>query len=158
MYLAIVSMFDPTQLIEYGYFGLFLASFLAATVLPFYSEAILALMLLGKFDPWVCIIIASVGNWLGGMTSYYLGYLGNWVWIEKFIRIKKSSMSKWWPRLSKYGSYLALLCWAPVFGDALAVALGFIRSNVWLVGIFMFTGKLVRYIVLTYLILWGVGI
>ena len=60
-------------LIELGYLGLFIASFLAATVVPFSSEVIFSAMVFGGFDEWTCVLIATVGNWLGGMTCYYLG-------------------------------------------------------------------------------------
>ena len=60
-----------------GYFGLFLISFFAATLLPITSEGVLVLFLLSGFDPWVCLLIATAGNTLGGTTNYALGLLGN---------------------------------------------------------------------------------
>jgi len=143
---------DPAT---WGYAGLFMASFLAATVLPFSSEAVLAAMLLGNHHPLTCILAASVGNWLGGMTGYYLGYLGKWEWLEKYLRIDKSALHTWQERLRKYGVYLALLCWLPSVGDFIAVALGFMRNNVYVVSILMFLGKFLRYVVLAYMVLAG---
>ena len=71
---------------DWGYYGLFLASFLAATVVPFSSEVIFSAMVLGgKLDPWTCVFVATVGNWTGGMTSYYIGRLGKVEWIEKYM-------------------------------------------------------------------------
>ena len=137
--------------IEYGYWGLFFASFLAATVLPFSSEAMLVALLVGGGNPYTLLIVSTAGNWLGGMSSYYIGYLGNWNWIEKKLKIKESTITKWNFWLNKYGSYLAFLCWVPIIGDPLAVALGLWKSNIYAVSIFMFIGKLLRYAVVLWL-------
>ena len=81
-------------LIEYGYIGVFIASFLAATVLPFSSEVVLTGVLLAGAAYWPCMIAATLGNFLGGMSCYWLGMLGKVEWIEKYLRIKKSSLDK----------------------------------------------------------------
>ena len=72
---------------ELGYLGLFIAGFLAATILPFSSESLLAVALLNGFDPIICLIIITSGNWLGSITTYGIGYLGNVDWIEKYFKI-----------------------------------------------------------------------
>lgn len=137
-------------LFEFGYWGLFLGSFLAATILPFSSEALLVLMISSKYNVNSIIIIATAGNWLGGMSCYYLGFLGNWKLLEKYLKIKEEKIArlKYW--LDKYGSSLAWFCWLPVIGDPLAVGLGFIRSNVYLVALYMCIGKLLRYVAIAY--------
>ena len=145
-------------LFEFGYLGLLLGSFLAATILPFSSEALLVLMISsGRFNLLNIILTASVGNWMGGMTCYYLGYLGNWKLVEKYLKIKEDKILKFKFWLDKYGSMMAWLCWLPIIGDPLALALGFIRSNVYLVSIYMFLGKLMRYIVIAYFTHLGIS-
>lgn len=72
---------------KYGYAGLFLASFLSATVLPFSSEAVFSAMVFGGLDARTCVALATLGNWLGGLTCYGLGYLGKIEWIEKWLHI-----------------------------------------------------------------------
>jgi len=59
--------------VEWGYLGLFLSSFLGATIIPLSSEIVLSLLLTQGFDIKLSIIIATIGNWLGGLSSYYLG-------------------------------------------------------------------------------------
>ena len=144
-----------TEYFEYGYWGLFFASFLAATILPFSSEALLVLMIASGYDYYKCLLLATIGNWLGGMSGYFLGYLGKWEWIEHFLKIRQEKLNNTKRWLDKYGNLLAFLCWLPVIGDLLAVGLGLIRSNPWLVSVYMFTGKLLRYIALGYFTLWG---
>mgnify|MGYP001161954405 CR=1 FL=1 len=133
---------------EYGLWGLFLASFLAATVLPFSSEALLLAMALG---PWTTVGLwaaASVGNWLGGMSSYGLGRLGDMERIARWLRTDPDKAMAWRTRVAQYGSWAALLCWLPVIGDPIAIALGLGRTSVWRTAVLMFVGKALRYAVL----------
>ena len=79
---------------EWGYLGLFVASFLAATVVPFSSEVVFSAMVFGGLHAWTCVLVATAGNWLGGMTSFYIGRLGKIEWVEKFLHIKKEKIEK----------------------------------------------------------------
>jgi len=138
-------------LYKMGYLGLFLACFLAATILPFSSEAVLSAMIVMGYKVSVCIIIATLGNWLGGMSSYFIGYLGKTEWIEKYLRIKPEKITRMTLFLQKRGGYFALFCWLPVIGDLIAVTLGLIRCNIYKVSAYMFAGKALRYIFSGYL-------
>lgn len=135
---------------ELGYWGLFLASFLAATILPFSSEAMLSLMLLGGYDPLHCLTAATTGNFLGGMSGYWLGYIANWKWLNKFFKVKEEQLEKVIGKLNKYGSFLALFSWMPVVGDLLAIGLGLVRANVLITALLMLVGKLLRYMFIIY--------
>lgn len=138
-----------------GYGGLFLGSFLAPTILPLSSEAVLAAMVIGGFDPVACVMVASAGNSLGGMTSYFMGYIGKWAWLERLFAHNKDRVARVKAWADHYGSRAALLCWLPVVGDPLAIALGFVRSPVWQVGFYMTIGKFLRYAVWVWLIRQG---
>ena len=81
-------------LIEYGYIGVFIASFLAATVLPFSSEVVLTGVLLAGATYWPCMIAATLGNFLGGMSCYWLGMLGKVEWIEKYLKLDAVKLQK----------------------------------------------------------------
>lgn len=134
--------------LEWGYWGLFLASFLSATVIPFSSEAVLAGMLYGGGDPIISISVATFGNWLGGMSTYWIGHLGKWEWIEKYFKVKEEKVYDWKPWIDKYGSFFAILSFLPIIGDVLAIGLGFFRANIWLTAFWMFFGKLLRYLLI----------
>lgn len=140
--------------VEYGYIGLFLASFLAATILPFGSEFVFVTLIAMGLDPWLCTIIASVGNWLGGMTNYYLGKLGKIQWIEKYLKVKKEKVEKMQNWLQGKGAGMAFFSFLPVVGDLIAIALGYMRANVYVVNITMFTGKFARYVLIMYGVSW----
>lgn len=137
---------------EWGYLGLFLAAFLAATILPVASEVVFtAVVWKMGLDPWTCVGVASVGNTLGGLTCYWLGHLGRLDWIEKYLGVKKDKLEKWVKKFHKHGDWLAFFSFLPAVGDFIAVAAGFLRCNLWIVTIAMFLGKLARYIVWMYL-------
>ncbi|MCE1155268.1 MAG: DedA family protein [Bacteroidales bacterium] len=133
-----------------GYLGLFIASFLAATVVPFSSEVVFSGMMMGGLDPWKLVAVATLGNWLGGMTCYYIGLLGKLEWIEKYLKVSREKLDKFTAILHKYGDWFAFFSFLPGVGDAIAVASGFFRCRLWIVAISMLLGKFVRYIVWMY--------
>ena len=80
--------------VEWGYLGLFLASFLGATIIPFSSEFVFSFLIISGYDFGLSFLVATTGNWLGGLSSYYFGRLGNWNLIEKYFRIKKNRINQ----------------------------------------------------------------
>lgn len=140
--------------VEYGYIGLFIASFLAATILPFGSEFVFVTLIAMGLDPWTCTIVASVGNWAGGMTNYYLGRLGKIEWIEKYLKIPKAKIDRIQHFLEGKGASMAFFSFLPVVGDIIAVALGYMRANVYVVNAAMFLGKFARYAAIMYGVNW----
>jgi len=144
--------------VEWGYLGLFIASFLGATIIPFSSELVFSLLIIKGYDFNLSLLVATTGNWLGGLSSYFLGRLGKWSTLEKYFRLKKEKIVKFKTNIDKWGSLLAFVCWLPIVGDPIAVGLGFFRTNYVLVAIWMFIGKLIRYIVWAFITYWGVSI
>lgn len=122
---------------------LFTSSFLAATLLPGGSEAILAGVLIAYPDLlWYALFVATIGNTLGGMSSYLIGRL---LPDEKALLKKTDGNSRSLEWVRGHGAPILLLSWTPVIGDALCVAAGWMRIN-WLAAmIFMAIGKLARY-------------
>jgi membrane protein YqaA with SNARE-associated domain len=121
--------------------GLFASSFLSATLLPGNSEIVLAAVLAGLPHLfWTAIAVATVGNTVGGMTSYALGRL-----------IPAEGGRKLAPRAvalaQRYGIAALLLSWVPVVGDALCVASGWLRQDWRLATLAIAAGKLARYVV-----------
>jgi len=138
-----------------GYTGLFIGSFLASTIIPFSSDLLLIALLALGFDPWICLIVATVGNSLGGMTSYGLGWLGKWKWIER-LGVSRQRLESQKARIECWGSLLAFFAWLPAVGDVFAIALGFYRVSPRRCTIYMFVGRLARFLVWTLLYLrWG---
>jgi len=144
--------------VEWGYLGLFIASFLGATIIPFSSEVVFSLLVINGYDIKVSILVATIGNWLGGLSSYYLGRLGKWTTLEKYFKLKKERIFQFKTKIDKWGSLLALFCWLPVIGDVIAVSLGFFRTNYILVAIWMFIGKILRYVIWALFTYWGASV
>ena len=141
-------------LIEYGYWGLFLGSFLAATIIPFSSDVLLVALLVAGGKAVPAIIFATIGNWLGGMTSFGLGWLGKWEWIEKWFKVTPEKIGKHAEKIAKWGPWLALLTWLPGVGDVMAIGLGFYKVDPKSTAFFMLVGKCARYIMWAVIYLW----
>ena len=95
---------------------------------------------------------AALGNTVGGMTCYYMGRLGKISWIEKYFKVKKEKVDKMVNFLQGKGALMAFFAFLPAIGEVISIALGFMRSNIWLTVASMFAGKLIRYILLLYVL------
>src|SRR5690606_31201118 len=118
---------------EYGYWGLLLASFLAATILPFSSEVVFAALIAAGLDIWSLILFATIGNSLGGATCFYLGKLGKIEWLNRWFKISEEKIIKTSNILKGKGSIMGFLGFMPAIGDVILVALGYMRANTTLV-------------------------
>ena len=115
--------------------ALFTSSFLAATLLPGGSEVVLFGVL--KLHPeqyWPALGVATLGNTLGGMSSYLIGRI-----------IPQARPLKGLDAVRKYGSPTLFLSWVPIIGDPLCVAAGWLRLDPWLSALFIALGKFARY-------------
>ena len=132
--------------VQWGYFGVFLGSFVAGSVVPFSSEA-LVVACVGPLhmDPVICLFVALAGNVSGGMTCYYIGHLGKIEWIEKYARVKKEKLDRALAFMHGRGAWMGFFAFIPILGTAISVALGYVRSNVWIVLLTMTIGKMLRY-------------
>ena len=141
------------ELISWGYFGLFGGAFLSATLIPFPSEGLLIGFFELKYPIWTCVIIATIGNTLGGLTNYLIGRFGSSETMLKRFKLDENRLSKWNIRSDKWGHWLGLLAWVPIIGDPMLVALGFFKSRFWPLFFTVLIGKLLRYMVLAWIFL-----
>ena len=140
-------------LTEWGYIGMFLSALLAGSIVPFSSELVMAgLVKLGS-SPFLILMAATLGNTAGGMTCYYMGYLGRMDRIERWLGVKPEKVERVHRWLQGKGALMAFFAFLPIVGEALAIALGLMRSNVLLTTLSMTAGKLVRYAVILWLIM-----
>ncbi|MNB82499.1 Inner membrane protein YqaA [compost metagenome] len=129
--------------------SLFASSFLSATLLPGNSEVVLVAMLLsGVSQPWLLVVIATMGNSLGGLTNVILG---------RFFPLRKTS--RWQEKavgwLKRYGAATLLLSWMPVIGDLLCLLAGWMRISWGPVLFFLCLGKALRYVLVALATLQG---
>ena len=130
-----------------GLVGLFIGTFLAATVFPFSSDALYLAVLAATGNPVGCLIYGTAGNWLGSVATYWIGWLGRCEWIEKWFRVKPETLQKQKEKIDRFGVWLALICWVPFIGDVIAIALGFYRTPPVRTAILLLIGKFLRFLV-----------
>ena len=134
---------------QLGLLGLFIGTFLAATVVPFSSDALYVAVLLATKRPLACLLVGSIGNWLGGITTYLLGRLAKWEWLEKTFKVSREKLEKQKVKIDKYGVWMALLSWIPIAGDVIALALGFYKSPALWTILLLLVGKFGRFAIWT---------
>ena len=134
---------------------LFGSAFLAATILPFYSEIVLFALLREGGDPALLVVNATFGNTLGAVVNWMLGkYLLHFQdrpWFY-FSRTQIERAQRWFQR---YGFWSLLLAWAPVGGDALTLIAGIMKVRLWVFLLLVGSGKALRYISVVYLTAWS---
>ena len=137
-------------LIQYGYWGMFVAAFIAGSVFPFSSEAVMAGLQLAGLSPMGLLIWGTLGNVAGSMFNYGIGRLGRMEWIEKYLHVKldKLELTQRW--MENRGAWMGVLCFLPILGSVIAVTMGFMRAYPLISLISIFIGKLLRYAVLVY--------
>jgi membrane protein YqaA with SNARE-associated domain len=141
---------------ELGYLGLFVAAFLAATILPLSSEVVLSSLLLSGLSPFALVAIATIGNVLGSLTNYALGYWASKGVIKRWLKISDEEFVRAEQRFVKYGLFSLLFAWVPIIGDPLTVIAGILRIRLLWFVLLVATGKLIRYIVISQLVLQAV--
>ena len=131
----------------WGLWGLFVGTFLASTIVPFSADVLYVTMLQMTSNPWACLIVAALGNWMGNLTTFGLGWLGKWDWIEKHFKVDRAKLEKQKVYIDKYGIWLALVTWFPFVGDLFTLALGFYKTNPWLTALLFLVGRFLRFFV-----------
>ena len=130
---------------DYGYWGMLQLSFLSGSIIPIASEALLVVLLgVGLNAMWL-IVVATVGNTLGGITCFMLGYLTDKQTVKRVFRISDKKMERADSLIQRYGYWAAVLSFMPIIGEAILVALGIMRVDKYKVSIVMAIGKFARY-------------
>ena len=135
-------------LINYGYMGMAISAFLAASILPFSSEAVMVGLLAAGLDMWALIVWGTVGNVLGSMFNYAIGRMGKMEWIEKYLHTKPEDLERAQRFMKGRGAWMGLFSCVPVIGDVITIALGLMRANITIFIVSVTISKLVRYVVL----------
>jgi membrane protein YqaA with SNARE-associated domain len=150
---------------EHGLSTVFLISFISATLLPLGSEpAVFGLIKLNPDLFWSAILVATAGNTLGGMVSWWMGYGAHRALdlVRKNQNLTKPERTSWGDKfhgqalawLEKLGPKACLLSWLPGVGDPLCAVAGWLKMPLLPCAIYMAIGKLLRYVVMTSLLLW----
>ena len=134
------------------YLFLFTISFLAATVLPFSSELTLAgLITTSNYNNLFLLIVASLGNILGSIVNWTLGFYSRNLTTKKWFPFKDNQIEKSSQWFSKFGKWSLLFAWVPIIGDPLTLVAGLLRVRFLDFIILVAIGKVSRYLIVFYL-------
>ena len=144
---VLTSLLASLALPAVGLSTLFIISLLSATLLPMGSEpAVFAVVKLTPALFWPAILVATVGNTIGGAISYWMGYGAKQV-------LAAERQTRWFGWLQRFGPKTLLLAWLPIVGDPLCSLAGWLKMDFWPCVLYMAIGKLLRYLTITSLLL-----
>ena len=134
------------------YLSLFTISFLAATILPFSSELTLAgLVTTSNYDNLLLLIVASLGNVLGSVVNWILGFYSRNLSKKGWFPFKDQQIEKSTSWFNRFGKWSLLFAWVPIIGDPLTLAAGLLRIRFIEFLVLVTIGKVSRYIIVFYL-------
>lgn len=145
-------------LVNYGFFSLFLLSFLAATLIPLGSEWLLVTMLLSGTEPVTVVAVATVGNFLGALSTYWIGLYGGEFLKRRVLRMDEKITLKAERFYARFGSYSLLLSFLPIVGDPLCMIGGVLRVGFIRFSLLVVSGKLARYAAVAWVTLQGAAL
>lgn len=134
----------------YGYTGMFIASLLAGSVLPFSSEAVMVGLMAAGLDPWLLALYGTIGNVIGSMVNYWVGHMGKTEWFERYLHVKPRDMERAERFMAGRGALMGFFAFVPVIGSAITVLLGLMRANLLITFLSVTAGKIIRYVILIY--------
>ena len=142
-------------LIDFGYWGMLAAAFLAGSSFPFSSEAVMTALVAVGLDPVQLTIYATIGNVAGGLFNYGVGRMGRLDWIEKYLHVSKESLDKATKFMGGHGEWMGFFAFVPILGSAITICLGLMRANIIISVISITLGKFIRYAILAYILMCG---
>ena len=130
---------------DYGYLGMGIMAFLAGTVVPITSEVLLVFFLGIGLNAVGLTLAATIGNTLGGVTCFMIGYLTTKEKVQKFFKVPDRRMKRADMLIQKYGYWTAMFSFVPAIGEVVLLVLGIMRVNKYKVIAVMAFGKFARY-------------
>ena len=134
---------------DYGYLGMGVLAFLSGSIIPITSEVLLVFFLKLGLNAVGITLAATIGNTLGGITCFLIGYVTTREKVQKLFKIPEKRMKRANILIQKYGYWTASISFVPLIGEALLVMLGVMRVDKYKVIAVMAAGKLIRYILIT---------
>lgn len=147
-----ISLLQTLSLPQYGLTTVFVVALLSATLLPMGSEpAVFGLVSLNPELFWPAIVVATIGNTLGGAISWAMGY-GAHAAVDKARGSSTHIKALQW--LERFGPKACLLAWLPAVGDPLCAVAGWLKFPLWPCMVYMAIGKFLRYLIMTSALIW----
>ena len=141
------------------YLSLFVVSFMVATIVPFGSEIYFAsLLAMDNNNSLLLLIAAATGNILGSVFNWICGYYAAYFIQKKWFPINQNQINKATNFFLKYGKWSLLLAWVPFIGDPLTFVAGTLRYSFLPFLLLVSVGKIARYLVIYFSVLWTINI
>ena len=137
---------------EVAYLTLFSIAFLAATILPFSSEVVLAGLSATSDEKILLLVVASFGNVLGSSFNWILGKYTRNLETKKWFPFSTNQLQKASFWFTKYGKWSLLFAWVPIIGDPITLVAGVLRSPIWFFILAVTLSKTARYAALLYVL------
>lgn len=141
-------MIGEELITHFGYLGLFIISLLAASIIPLSSELFVVLMQSLGYNSWLIGLVATLGNYTGALTVYYMGKYGGSYLLGRSAKIDAVQLARAEAWFGRYGSPILLLSWLPIVGDALCGTAGLLRLGLLRFSLWTILGKGWRYFLL----------
>jgi membrane protein YqaA with SNARE-associated domain len=137
---------------KYGLAGVFCIAFISATLLPLGSEpAVVGLVTINPSLFWPAVLVATLGNTLGGAVTWWMGYGAERAYEKISHKHPEGRVMKW---LQRFGAKACLLSWLPIVGDPLCAVAGWLQLPFWPCLFYMAIGKFARYLTMTAFAIW----
>lgn len=143
---------------QFGYVGLFIISFLAASIVPLSTEVVVVVMPTLGFNLFWVGMVATAGNYLGALTVYYMGWYGSDFVLSHWITVDPEKQKRAHDWFTQWGAPILLMTWMPFFGEPLCAVAGMLKVSFPVFSFWTFLGKGARYVVLLGAVyFYGVG-
>lgn len=137
-------------LIDYGYWGMLVAAFLAGSFFPFSSEAVMLALQAAGLEPWPLVVYGTAGNVAGSVFNYAVGRMGRLEWIERYLHVGQRELDRAQRFMAGHGAWMGFFAFLPLLGSAITILLGLMRANIPISLASITAGKLLRYLILVY--------
>ena len=110
-------------LMNYGYWGMLIAAFLAGSFFPFSSEVVMLGLLAAGLDPWPLLAYGTIGNVMGSLFNYSIGRMGKLDWVEKYLHVKRSKLERAEHFMGNHGAWIGFFLFFFILGSAITIIL-----------------------------------
>lgn len=131
-----------------GYFGLFLISFLSASLLPLASEIFVVGMPPLGYNVWGVVVVATIGSYSGSLLNYFVGKKGTDFVLGRYIKIDPKTWARAERFYERWGPVALFFSWVPFIGDPLTAVAGALHMHLGIFSFWVLFGKILRYLVL----------
>lgn len=131
-----------------GYFGLFLISFLSASLLPLASEVFVVGMPRLGYSIWIVTVVATAGSYCGSLVNYAIGKKGTDFVLGRYVKIDPKTWARAERFYERWGPVALFFSWVPFIGDPLTAVAGALNMHLGIFSFWVLFGKTLRYLVL----------